>query len=62
MLKLGKSKLFWFNTHGSSFALKASLIGPFFSSYEIESLFMNLEGRVQQTSNLSVSSNDFSTQ
>jgi NADH-quinone oxidoreductase chain G len=53
VLNSKNSKLFWFNTHGSNLALKASLIVPTPSFYEIESIFINLEERVQQTSNLS---------
>jgi len=62
ILKLEKTKFFWFNTHGSNLALRASLIGSTFSPYETEALFMNMEERVQQTSHLSVSSNDSSIQ
>lgn len=46
---LNKKKIFWFNTHGSSFALKANYIIPLASHYEEEdNYYLNLEKRLQK--------------
>jgi len=49
VLKNFKNKIFWFNTHGSSLALKANTILPILSDFEEENIFLNLEQRPQKT-------------
>jgi NADH-quinone oxidoreductase subunit G len=49
MLQDFNNKIFWFNTHGSSLALKANTILPILSDFEEENIFINLEQRPQKT-------------
>lgn len=44
-----KIEVMWYNTHGSYLALKSNYILPASSSYEKESVFLNLEYRPQKT-------------
>ena len=49
ILKNFKNKIFWFNTHGSSLALKSNVILPILSDFEEENIFVNFEQRPQKT-------------
>lgn len=49
ILKSFKNKIFWFNTHGSSLALKSNVILPILSDFEEENIFVNFEQRPQKT-------------
>jgi len=49
MLTKFSNKIFWFNTHGSSLALKSNFILPILSDIEEENIFLNLEHRPQKT-------------
>jgi NADH-quinone oxidoreductase subunit G len=44
-----KAKIIWANTHGSSLALKSTMIIPLLSELEEEKIFLNLEERPQKT-------------
>lgn len=44
-----KKEIFWFNSHGSKFALKANILVPIASEFEEEKLLLNLESRPQKT-------------
>jgi NADH-quinone oxidoreductase subunit G len=46
------TKIIWANTHGSSLALKSTMIIPLLSELEEEKIFLNLEGRPQKTSKI----------
>jgi len=58
VLKNFKNKIFWFNTHGSSLALKANTILPILSDFEEENIFLNLEQRPQKTGKVFCGSHD----
>ena len=58
ILKDFKKKIFWFNTHGSSLALKANNILPILSSFEEENIFLNLEQRPQKTGKIFCGTHD----
>ena len=44
-----KKEIFWFNSHGSKFALKTNILVPIASEFEEEKLLLNLESRPQKT-------------
>lgn len=48
-LSQSKAKIIWANTHGSSLALKSTMIIPLLSELEEEKIFLNLEERPQKT-------------
>jgi len=49
VLQTFNNKVFWFNTHGSSLALKSDTILPILSDFEEENIFLNFEQRPQKT-------------
>ena len=46
---LVKKEFFWFNTHGSSLALKSTLIFPMSTVFEQNLWFLNLENKLKKT-------------
>jgi len=49
IFKTYNKKIFWFNTQGSSLALKSDIILPILSDLEEENIFINFENRPQKT-------------